>query len=30
MSRFNKAYRYLVLLLTQKKPLIHAWLATRC
>nr|DAN45572.1 MAG TPA: hypothetical protein [Caudoviricetes sp.] len=30
MSRFSKAYRYLVLLLTQKKPLTHAWLETKC
>nr|DAK48402.1 MAG TPA: hypothetical protein [Caudoviricetes sp.] len=30
MSRFNKAYRYLVLLSTQKKPLTRAWLATKC
>nr|DAS28031.1 MAG TPA: hypothetical protein [Caudoviricetes sp.] len=30
MSQYNKACRYLVLLSTQKKPLTHAWWATKC
>nr|DAP23835.1 MAG TPA: hypothetical protein [Caudoviricetes sp.] len=30
MSRFSKAYRYLVLLSTQKKPLTCVWWATKC